>query len=189
MPVIKRYPNRKLYDTDAKQYITLDGIAELIRSGEEIQVVDNATGDDLTAVTLTQIVFEQEKKHSGFLPHSVLAGLIKTGEDRLTAIQRTVMFSIGLWHQVDKEIERRVELLIHLGELTRKEGQLILDKLLSEALRPEQELPSTPKMGSITSEALEKQLQRLHIPTQNDLQKLLDQIDALTEKINDLAQD
>lgn len=189
MPVIKRYPNRKLYDTDAKQYITLDGIAELIRSGDEIQVVDNATGEDLTAVTLTQIIFEQEKKQSGFLPRAVLAGLVKTGGDRLTAIQRTLMSSMGLWHHVDEEIERRVELLVHLGELTKEEGKIILGKLLSDSLLPEQEMPAIPKKEPFTPEALENQLKRLQIPTHNDLQKLLEQIDALTEKINDLAQD
>ncbi|MCK5314811.1 MAG: polyhydroxyalkanoate synthesis regulator DNA-binding domain-containing protein, partial [Anaerolineales bacterium] len=71
---IKRYPNRKLYDTEAKQYITLDEIADLIRQGQEIRVTDNVTGEDLTAVTLSQIIFEQEKKQSGFLPRSVLTG-------------------------------------------------------------------------------------------------------------------
>ena len=68
MTMIKRYPNRKLYDTEAKQYITLSGIAELIRQGGDIQVSDYATGEDLTALTLSQIIFEQEKKQSGFLP-------------------------------------------------------------------------------------------------------------------------
>ena len=62
MIVIKRYPNRKLYNTEAKQYVTLDGIAQLIREREEIQILDHATGEDLTAVTLTQIIVEQEKK-------------------------------------------------------------------------------------------------------------------------------
>ena len=187
MPIIKRYPNRKLYDTDAKQYITLDGIAELIRNGDEVQVVDNATGEDLTAVTLTQIIFEQEKKQSGFLPRSVLAGLIKTGGDRLNAIQRTLISSMGLWHHVDEEIERRIETLINLGEMTKEEGQLILGKLLSEKFRPEQDIQTPPARVSISQEALEKQLQTLQIPTQKDIQKLLDQIDTLSEKINELT--
>jgi len=68
MPVIKRYPNRKLYDTQAKQYITLDRIAELIREGTDIQVIDHASGEDITALTLSQVIFEQEKRQSGFYP-------------------------------------------------------------------------------------------------------------------------
>ena len=58
MLVIKRYPNRKLYDTEAKRYITLDGITELIHRGEDLHVVDHETGEDLTTVTLSQIIFE-----------------------------------------------------------------------------------------------------------------------------------
>ena len=89
MPVIKRYPNRKLYDTEAKQYITLDGIAGLIREGQEVSVIDHATGEDLTAVTLTQIIFEQEKKRKGFLPQTVLTGLIQAGGDTMSTLRRT----------------------------------------------------------------------------------------------------
>ena len=63
--VIKRYPNRKLYDTDAKRYVRLNDIAKMIQAGHEIQVVDHTTQEDLTAVTLTQIIFEQEKKEGG----------------------------------------------------------------------------------------------------------------------------
>ena len=53
MPLIKRYPNRKLYDTEAKQYVTLEQIAELIRSGKDVQVIDHESGEDLTALTLS----------------------------------------------------------------------------------------------------------------------------------------
>lgn len=79
MPVIKRYPNRKLYDTDAKRYITLNEIAALIRAGEEVVVTDHATDEDMTAVILTQIIFEQEKLQKGFLPKSVLTNLVRAG--------------------------------------------------------------------------------------------------------------
>ena len=64
-------------------YVTLDGVAHLIRDGEEIQIVDHASGEDLTAVTLTQIIFEQEKKEGGFLPRSLLTGLIQSGGQTL----------------------------------------------------------------------------------------------------------
>ena len=60
--IVKRYQNRKLYDTSASRYVTLDDIATLIREGEDVQVIDNQNQEDLTSVTLTQIIFEQEKK-------------------------------------------------------------------------------------------------------------------------------
>ena len=79
--VIKRYPNRKLYDTEAKRYVTLDQVTVLIQDGQEIQVVDHESGEDLTNLTLTQIILEQEKKSDdGFLPRSVLTGLIRAGD-------------------------------------------------------------------------------------------------------------
>jgi polyhydroxyalkanoate synthesis repressor PhaR len=62
--VIKRYSNRKLYDTVESRYVTLDEIAEMIKTGVEVKIVDNQTKEDLTSVTLAQIVFEEEKKKS-----------------------------------------------------------------------------------------------------------------------------
>ena len=117
MPVIKRYPNRKLYDTQAKKYITLDGIAALIRDGEEVQVIDHATGDDLTTVTLTQIIFEQEKKQGGFLPRSVLTGLVQAGGEHLSTLRRTLSSPLDLIRHVDEEITGRINALIYRGEM------------------------------------------------------------------------
>ena len=53
MPTIKRYPNRKLYDTEAKRYVTLDSIALMIQHGRDVQVIDHETGEDLTNLTLS----------------------------------------------------------------------------------------------------------------------------------------
>jgi polyhydroxyalkanoate synthesis repressor PhaR len=59
--VIKRYANRKLYDTTDSRYVTLQQIAKLVREGEEVTIIDNTTKEDLTNVTLAQIVYEEEK--------------------------------------------------------------------------------------------------------------------------------
>ena len=59
--VIKRYSNRKLYDTKDSRYVTLLQIAEMVRNSEEVQIIDNNTKDDLTEVTLAQIIFEEQK--------------------------------------------------------------------------------------------------------------------------------
>lgn len=74
--IIKRYANRKLYDTERSCYVTLEDISVMIRAGEEVKVIDNKTGEDLTSVTLAQIIFETEKKNN-FMPLSLLRGLIQ----------------------------------------------------------------------------------------------------------------
>ena len=60
--LIKRYANRKLYDTHDSRYVTLQQIAELVRDGEDVKIIDNTSKEDLTNVTLAQIIYEEEKK-------------------------------------------------------------------------------------------------------------------------------
>ena len=74
--VIKRYSNRKLYDTKDSRYVTLLQIAEMVRTGEEVQIIDNNTKDDLTEVTLAQIIYEEKKANSRTVPLQTLKELI-----------------------------------------------------------------------------------------------------------------
>jgi polyhydroxyalkanoate synthesis repressor PhaR len=95
MRVIKRYSNRKLYDMKDSRYITLEKIAEYVKKGQEIQVVDNQTGEDLTAVILSQILFEQEKsRRGGFLPVSTLQSILQSGEQVLKSTIGAPMSSV-----------------------------------------------------------------------------------------------
>ena len=77
--IIKRYTNRKLYDTVESRYVTLDEIAEMIRAGEDVRIIDNRSKEDLTSVTFAQIIFEQEKK-TGHMPLSLLREIVRHGE-------------------------------------------------------------------------------------------------------------
>ena len=83
--VVKRYANRKLYDTQRSRYVTLEQIADMIRGGEDVKIVDNNSKEDLTAITLTQIIFEEEKKQS-FLPLSALRNIIQSGASNMTQL-------------------------------------------------------------------------------------------------------
>ena len=76
---IKRYANRKLYDTERSSYVTLDEIADMVKGGEDVRIIDNRTGEDLSSVTLAQIVFEEEKKQNSVLSLSALRDIIQTG--------------------------------------------------------------------------------------------------------------
>lgn len=75
--IIKRYQNRKLYDTQQSCYVTLEDIAKMIRTNEEVMVIDNKTKRDITAATLTQIIFEAEKKASEYAPLTTLREIIQ----------------------------------------------------------------------------------------------------------------
>jgi len=76
--VIKKYANRRLYDTSNSRYINLEDIATLVRNGKDVQVVDANTGEDLTRVTLTQIIVEDAKEQPSGLPLELLRQLIVT---------------------------------------------------------------------------------------------------------------
>ncbi|HEX9244398.1 MAG TPA: polyhydroxyalkanoate synthesis regulator DNA-binding domain-containing protein [Anaeromyxobacter sp.] len=76
--VIKRYTNRKLYDTLESRYVTLDEIAQMIKAGAEVKIIDNRSKEDLTSVTLAQIIFEEEKK-TARVGLETLRGLIRQG--------------------------------------------------------------------------------------------------------------
>lgn len=78
---IKRYDNRKLYDTEASEYVSLSDIAALVRRGETVEVVDNATGEDLTAQTLTQIILEEGKNGRDVIPSDLLHQLLRRSGD------------------------------------------------------------------------------------------------------------
>ena len=77
--IIKRYQNRKLYDTQQSCYVTLDDIAKMIRQNEDVVVIDNKSKNDITAATLTQIIFESEKKVGQYAPLFTLREIIQNG--------------------------------------------------------------------------------------------------------------
>ena len=98
--IIKKYANRKLYDTRTSSYITLEGIAGLVRDGHEIKVVDRETGQDLTQVTLSQIVLSEEKRG----PSRTVDGgaLQERGQALLDYVRKTLNVPSDLVNQMER---------------------------------------------------------------------------------------
>lgn len=92
--IIKRYANRKLYDTQHSRYVTLEQISEMIRNGDDVKIIDNKSKEDLTSVTLAQIIFEEEKKQRSFLSLQTMRDIIQNGGESfaqfVTEAQRRV---------------------------------------------------------------------------------------------------
>lgn len=104
--LIKRYANRKLYDQSRSRYVTLEELEELIRQGREIRVVDAVSGEDLTTLTLAQILLENERDRRSSLPASFLHQLIKHGEAWQDFVQQSLQASLSGIVASQRETER-----------------------------------------------------------------------------------
>jgi polyhydroxyalkanoate synthesis repressor PhaR len=183
MPVIiKRYHNRKLYNTQSKKYITLEEIEELIKEREEVKVIDNPTGNDITATTLSQVIFELQKNQTGFLPVNLLISLVQSGGSRIEEIRQNIFSSLNLAHHYDVEIEKRVNLLVGNGELSQAEGTQILGKLLSISSIKDD------VRENVEGKILEFLKQR-QVPTKSEFQTLIQKIETLSKKVEELHTD
>ena len=102
--LIKRYESRKLYDTEESRYVSLDEISGWIRQGQEVKVVDNATGGDVTSQTLTQIILDEGRRGTSFLPSELLHDLVRMGERAVSSGFEQV--SSGVDRLVQASIDR-----------------------------------------------------------------------------------
>lgn len=107
MVVVKKYGNRRLYDTESSRYITLDDLAGLIRSGRDVRVMDAKTKADLTKSVLLQIITEQEKEQD-LLPISFLKKVIRHGDATLReSMRRYLSVSLDAFLDAQKDFEQR----------------------------------------------------------------------------------
>ena len=114
---INRYGSRKLYDSVASRYVSMQAVAEMIRGGQEVEIVDNETGEDVTVQVLTQVISEQGRRGSSF-PSGLLHDLIRAGEEALQAGEDAMTSGV-------KQLQQNVEGFVQrttrdaIGKLTK----------------------------------------------------------------------
>jgi polyhydroxyalkanoate synthesis repressor PhaR len=190
--VIKRYTNRKLYDTVESRYVTLDEIAQMIKAGAEVKIIDNRSKEDLTSVTLAQIIFEEEKKRSQ-MPLGVLREIIRHGGEAVAGFYQEKVGSrltAGLedvktkTETLRENIEQRVR---GVTQLLRREGEdnngknpvkdvLSAGQTAVEELRAKVEESVKQALESLGSSGVAADIERLRA-----------KIDALEKKIDELG--
>jgi polyhydroxyalkanoate synthesis repressor PhaR len=132
--IVKKYQNRKLYDTEDSCYVTLDGIARMIREGEDIVVIDNNSKQDVTALILTQVLYEQEKTNQSVLPVSILTHIVKSGSNNLFEfMQKYILGAMEAHLKVQDDLRLHVEKLSQKGDLNADEAQNLLQQIESQA--------------------------------------------------------
>lgn len=177
LKLIKRYANRKLYDTEESRYVTLDEIAEMVKNGVELQIVDNRSKEDLTSVTLAQIIFEEEKRQ-GQMPLSLMKRIIQGGNLVTDFISDSVV-------RVKDEAGNRVGWLFKRdGEPFASPHQQVVE-VFSSSQRALEEWQR--KVDERVRTAVESVSGLAHL--QRDLQRLHERLDALEEKLDELEDD
>ncbi len=116
--LVKRYGSRKLYDTEESRYVSLDEIAAFIRRGQEVRVVDNATAEDVTGPTLSQVILEETRRGASAVTADLLHELIRMGGEAVSSgverlqrqMHRMVQASVGRLQPLRRAREEMVEL-------------------------------------------------------------------------------
>lgn len=134
--LIKRYESRKLYDTEESRYVSLDEISGWIRQGQEVKVIDNASGADVTSQTLTQIILDEGRRGTSLLPSELLHDLVRMGERAVSTgfeqvssgVDRLVQASIDRLGPVRRVREEMSSLRARLEQLESSLAELERDQ-------------------------------------------------------------
>ena len=167
--LIKRYANRKLYNTKTSRYITLKGIAELIEAGEDVRVIDNETGEDITNVALSQILVDHERTNST-VSRTLLSQLISRGGDALYGALRR---GVG-------------DASEGIGELQNNLRRIIKNREHDASKLGEWIAVATPDFDRIVQGAMERVFTVLDLPRRGDIEALNANLKRVAEAVESL---
>ncbi len=156
--LIKRYANRKLYNTESSRYITLKGISELVREGRDVRVIDNESGEEITPIVLSQILVDDQKQNrdNTALPGTLLTELIQRSGDALYT----------LFHRSMTDVQENITgARDNVRRWMNTEGESTID---------------VSEISTAVHEAVERVLRVIDLPTRADLEALNKNLERLT---------
>ncbi len=178
MRKIKKYANRKLYDTIDKHYISLDRLSELIKEGEAVQIIDNTTGEDITSSVVSQLL-AREQKDKDEVPSSILINLLRRGGDTVTDYARRFP---SLWKTVlntaEEEIDKAVKILARDKNLSSAEASRLRKEIAGYVDN------SRKWVSHQVDQRVKDVLNAMNLASKEQVAELSRKIDALTEQID-----
>ncbi|MGM0454026.1 MAG: polyhydroxyalkanoate synthesis regulator DNA-binding domain-containing protein [Thermodesulfobacteriota bacterium] len=181
MRLVKKYANRKLYDTQEKRYITMDELSGLIKAGEEIKIVDNKTGSDLTAQVVSQLLAREKTDKDRAVPTSVLMQMLRKGRGTLFGYGRKY---ISLWQGAllmsRDEIEKLINSLVREKEISESEARNLKKEMVgfTSSLRK--------WMMENIDQRVNEVLSMMNLASKEQVSALTRQVEALSEKVRHL---
>ena len=189
MHIIKRHRNRRLYDTSERRTITHERLRELIIQGVDYQIIDNASGRDVTVETLGRLLVSESAgwREATPLKRQLERLILEGGELSMSILRNTVLASIGAFNVTKKKAEEIIDQLIESGELTKSQRKEAVLELVEKADKHTEEfrqkiLKQANKVGADVNKAVEK----LKVARQDDVDKLNKKFDKLLKAVERL---
>lgn len=183
MHLIKKYANRKMYDTTDKRYISRQKLAELIKKGEEVAIIDNRTGEDLTTAIVSQLIGmeSKDKETDSAVSSKLLMQLLRKGGGTLTDYaKKYVSLFQGALTMAEDEIDKLVNKLVKNKELSLSEGNRLKMEIVGY----------TTALKGWISESIDKRVgdvfDAMNLATNDDIKALSAKVDALAKKVKQL---
>ena len=187
--VVKRHRNRRLYDTEESRTITQDDLALLVKSGVEVKVVDNATGEDITLTVLGRVLLSEASTWEEIKESKELfRRIIELGGDRsMSVLKNTVLASIGMIQVTKAKAEKIIDDLIKKGELNKSDRKKAVMELLDKAEKSTSEWKDKVAKGADkTQKEFQKLVKSLNVAKQSDMKKLENKVDRLGRALKSL---
>jgi polyhydroxyalkanoate synthesis regulator phasin len=182
--VLKRYSNRRLYDPQRGENVTLDGVVELVRQNRRVRIVDNRTGDDLTVRVLSQAFLSSLKdwKNERRALEVLRVLVAEGGESSVDILKKTMLASLGAFEVTRQKAEEIIDTLIQKGEIAKSQRSDAVVELLDKAQE------STRKFKDKIAEDVTNAVEKLKVARKTDLEALEAKVDKLIETVNKLQE-
>ncbi len=181
--IIKRYANRRLYDTTEKATVKLADLADLVRRDEGFKVIDNQTGKDVTIAVLSRILsdtFSEDKKNLKQTTRLIRLLISKGGGITMDIFKKSILFGLGVFDLTREKAEKIVDEMIKRGEMAKSDRHKAIDELLKgHDERME-------KIKKKIDESVEKVTAKVRGKEKEEMAKLHEKIDELTKIVEKL---
>ncbi len=175
---IKKYANRKLYDTTDKKYVSMDSLSKLIRSGKEIFITDNETGEDLTASVVSRLIARNKGEDKKAVSSGLLIQLFRKGGGALTDYAKKYM---SIWQSAftmaEDEVDRFVNMLVKNKEISKSEGSRLKNEISGY----------TDSVKRWIADNVDRRINEvlgvMNLPTKDQISALTKRIDSLEKKM------
>ena len=180
--IIKKYSNRKCYDTETSKYINLDEIEQMIKDELDIKIIDNETKEDITTIYLAKIIMNQGKKGREFFPSDYLKGLIqKRGDFMKDFLQKPFQVGTEFVSQSKVELEKFFKKYQDKGIISLDETRAMVNDIIKQGCRSEEILERK------IEEKLALEIDKLDIPTKEAVEGLNRKVSELIDLVKKIS--